>query len=191
VPTGGVDPLHVGHEVGLAQVFQLLLEHFGVADHGVERRPQLVAHVRQELGLVLASFGESATGLLHLLEQPGVLNRQHRMTGERLEQLDDGPRELAGPLPTNHERADDALLTDQRDGQQGAEAGVTKRVEDGAGRQVGPVRKVRHLDRLTAQCRSTDHVVVRQSQATLLDRQEQLSRHAIGRPGGKGRALLI
>ena len=53
VPPGRVDLLEVGHEAGLAQVFQLLLEHLGVADDGVERRAQLVGHVGQELRLVL------------------------------------------------------------------------------------------------------------------------------------------
>ena len=47
----GVDLLEVGGEVLLAQVFGLFLQHLAVADDGVQRRAQLVAHVGQELAL--------------------------------------------------------------------------------------------------------------------------------------------
>ena len=65
-------------------------------------------HVRQELRLVLAGDLELAALLLELLEQAGVLDRQHRLAGERLEQLDDLWRELARRLAADHDQhADD------------------------------------------------------------------------------------
>ena len=60
VLAGRVDPLEVRQEGVCVEVLGLLLEHLGVADDGVQRRPQLVAHVRQELRLVLAGLGKLA-----------------------------------------------------------------------------------------------------------------------------------
>ena len=51
----------------LAEVLGLLLEHLGVPDDGVQRRPQLVGHVRQELRLVLAGLGKRLTLGIKLL----------------------------------------------------------------------------------------------------------------------------
>jgi hypothetical protein len=50
---------------------------FGIAEDGVERRAQLVAHVGEELRFVLARDLEFAALLLDLAEQPRVLDRQH------------------------------------------------------------------------------------------------------------------
>jgi hypothetical protein len=46
----------------------------GEADDGVERRPQLMGHVGEELGLVLAGDLELATLLLDLAEETRVLD---------------------------------------------------------------------------------------------------------------------
>ena len=52
VLAGAVDPLQVGDEVRRSALgVGLLLEHLAVADDRVQRRPQLVAHVGQELAL--------------------------------------------------------------------------------------------------------------------------------------------
>ena len=55
VLAGRVDLLEVRDSASCAEVLGLLLEHLGVADDRVQRRPQLVGHVRQELRLVLAA----------------------------------------------------------------------------------------------------------------------------------------
>jgi hypothetical protein len=55
-----VDALERLDEVALAAILRVLTQHFGYAYDGVERRPQLMAHVRKEL-----TFG--AAGLLGLL----------------------------------------------------------------------------------------------------------------------------
>ena len=64
-------------------------DQLGVAEDGVERRAQLVAHVGEELRLVLARDLELPALLLDLAEQPRVLDRQHRLRRERLHQVDD------------------------------------------------------------------------------------------------------
>ena len=77
-----------GQEGVGVQVFGLFLEHLGVADDGVQRRPQLVGHVRQELRLVLAGLCELAVRVLKLLKQPRVLNCDDSLVRERLQQGD-------------------------------------------------------------------------------------------------------
>ena len=44
----------------------LILQHLGKSDHGVQRRPQFVAHVRQEVGLGKVVFFRSGAGVLQL-----------------------------------------------------------------------------------------------------------------------------
>ena len=63
----------------------VLPQHLGDADDGVERRAQLVAHVGQELRLVLARYLELAALVLNFVEQPHVLDRDRRLVGEGLE----------------------------------------------------------------------------------------------------------
>ena len=60
----------------------ILPQHLGDADDGVERRAQLVAHVGEELRLVLARLFELAAFVLDLLEQAHVLDGDRRLVGE-------------------------------------------------------------------------------------------------------------
>ena len=66
----------------LLQCLRILPQHLGDADDGVERRAQLVAHVGEELRLVLACLRELAALVLDLVEQPHVLDRDYRLIGE-------------------------------------------------------------------------------------------------------------
>src|SRR5262249_53730113 len=61
---------------------------FGVAEDGVERSAQLVAHVGQELRLVLTRFRELPAFVLDFIEQPHVLNRDHSLVGKGGDKLD-------------------------------------------------------------------------------------------------------
>src|SRR5215470_15269332 len=73
-----------------------------VREHGLEHRLQLAGRAGdhlQDLGagrLLLERLGELARACLHLVEQAHVLDRDHRLVGEGLEQLDllrtEGPR---------------------------------------------------------------------------------------------------
>jgi len=87
--------------IDVLQVFLLLLvqlaEHavrqdLGEADDGVERRPQLMRHVGEELGLVLAGdldlmalVGDLPVAGFELLEQPDVFDSDHCLIGEGLD----------------------------------------------------------------------------------------------------------
>ena len=55
---------------------------------GVQGRPELVAHVRQELRLVLACLGKLPIRLLKLLEEAGVLDGDGGLARERLQEGD-------------------------------------------------------------------------------------------------------
>src|SRR6516164_6916442 len=71
----------------LIERFGILAEHLTYADDGVKRRTQLVAHVGEELRLVLARLGELAALRLDFVEQPHVLDRDYRLVGEGRQQL--------------------------------------------------------------------------------------------------------
>ena len=66
-----------GTQVVLADVLGLLLEHLAVADDGVERRAQLVAHVGQEgalgpvggLGRVLGALSSASARLRSVMSR--------------------------------------------------------------------------------------------------------------------------
>src|SRR5689334_434509 len=75
---------------------------FGVAEDGVERRAEFVAHVGEELRLVLARDLELATLLLDLAEQARVLNRQYRLRGKGLKKLGSAFGEIAWPFAPHH-----------------------------------------------------------------------------------------
>src|SRR5262249_12357319 len=61
---------------------------FGVAQDGVERRAQLMAHIGEELRLVLARFFKLAALVLDFVEQSNVLDRDTCLIGEGLDQPD-------------------------------------------------------------------------------------------------------
>ena len=63
-------------------------DQLGIAENGVERRAQLVAHIGEELRLVLARFLELAALVLDFLEQPHILDGDHGLVGEGRDQLD-------------------------------------------------------------------------------------------------------
>src|SRR5262245_33421441 len=62
--------------------------HFGQADDGVERRAQLVAHTGEELRLALARLRQLSALVLDFVEQPHILDGDHRLVCEGLHQLD-------------------------------------------------------------------------------------------------------
>src|SRR6516225_12293495 len=85
---------HAAHLLwGLA--VDLVENELSIAENGVQRRAQLMTHIGEELGLVLARNFELPALFPNLLEQAGVLDRQHRLGGEGLQNVD----RLFGELP--------------------------------------------------------------------------------------------
>src|SRR4029077_1794724 len=118
-------------------------------------RAELVAHAGEELGLALARLRELPTLLLHLAEQARILDRQHGLRREGLQQIDRTLGKLAGLLAPDHQRADDLVGSEQRYGQQGAETGADDDIEDR--RRIG--LNVRNLDRHALLCSFADRCV--------------------------------
>src|SRR5439155_23841470 len=99
--------------LALVELAEHAIEHdLAVPDGRVQRRPQLVRHVREELALVAARDLERAALLLDLVEETHVLDRDRRLIREGLNDLDlafiewpnrhpaqdDGPEDPALPL---------------------------------------------------------------------------------------------
>ena len=101
--------------------------HLGEAEDGVHRRAQLVAHVGEELRLVAARDLDLAALLLDLAEQARVLDRDHGLRREGLQQVEGRLREHARLLAANHEGADDAVRPQQRHDEEAAVAGMRAR----------------------------------------------------------------
>ena len=99
---------HAGHLFRRLAV-DAVEDQFGVAQDRVHRRAQLVAHVGEELRLVLARLGELAALFLDLEEQARVLDRQHRLGGEGAQQIDRAFREFARLPAAHHQRAEDLV----------------------------------------------------------------------------------
>ena len=57
-------------------------DQLGIAEDGVERRAQLVAHIGEELRFVLARLLDLPALVLDFFEQPHVLDGDHRLVGE-------------------------------------------------------------------------------------------------------------
>jgi hypothetical protein len=180
VLAGRVDPLEIGQEGVGVELLGLLLEHLGVADDRVQGRAQLVRHVGQEVGLVLAGDFQLTAFLLDLLEKEGVLDGELRLARQHREQPDDRRGERAGGLAANHQHADDAIVADQRHGDEGAEAGAPQDVRDGRPTGLSLGLQVRGLLRLPETRRPPDDRVLVGPWWGALDRRQQLIRHQVG-----------
>ena len=107
---------HSAHLVRRVAV-DLLEDQLGIAEDGVERRAQLVAHVGEELRLVLARLRELPALVLDFVEQPHVLDRDHRLVGKGRDQLDLLVGERLHRAAHHHENADWNSLAQQRERQ--------------------------------------------------------------------------
>ena len=89
-------------------------------DQRIEHRLQIERRAADHLehvggrGLLLQRFREVAGLRLHLVEQPHVLDRDHGLVGEGLQQLDVMVGEGAGLLSRDHDQADRRSLAHQR-----------------------------------------------------------------------------
>ena len=73
-----------------------------------------MAHIGEELRLVPAGDLELMALVLDFMEQPRVLDRQHRLRRKGLHQVDGVLRKFAGRLAANHQHADRCFPADQR-----------------------------------------------------------------------------
>ena len=102
-----------------------LEEDLGEPDDGIERGPEFMAHVRKELALVPARDLELAALVLNLVEQTHVLDRDRRLIGERLHELDLAIREGSDRESPEDDRSKDLAFAEHGDAEHGARAGLS------------------------------------------------------------------
>ena len=126
---------HHGDTARLRRIQPRAFKHLHHPEHPVHRRPDLMAHRGEEgglrpvcrlglrprgLGQVPLALGGLAGGL-KLLEQPNVLDRDHRLVGESRDQLDLPIGERLNLRPPQPDHADRHALAQQRHAQHGAD----------------------------------------------------------------------
>jgi hypothetical protein len=100
---------------------------FRFADDRVHRRAQLVAHVGQELRLVLTGERQLPAFFLDFEEETGVVHRDRRLCREVFEEPDDRGREFARRSSPDDQRPDHLIGANQRDSEQCLEPGASQR----------------------------------------------------------------
>src|SRR6516225_11623466 len=75
---------------------------FGVAQDCVERRAQLMAHIGEELRLVLARLFKLVAFVFDLMEQPSILDSQRRLRCKRFYKIDSIFRKFSERAAANH-----------------------------------------------------------------------------------------
>ena len=93
---------------------RILPQHLTDADDGIERRAQLMAHVGEELRLVLARLGKLAALVLNFVEQADVLNGDHCLVSKRAQNGNLFIRKRPHLVATDHQSADGLGLAQQR-----------------------------------------------------------------------------
>ena len=96
-------------EASELRTFGLLSQHIGQANDCIERRAQLMTHIREELRFMLARNLKLAALLLKLAKQARILDREHRLGRESLQKIDGRFREQSRLFAADIERADDAV----------------------------------------------------------------------------------
>src|SRR5262245_9928368 len=114
----------------------LIHDQLGVAQDGIEGCTQLMAHVGEELGLVLAGDLELATLLLQLPKQTRVLDRQGGLRREGLNDFDHLRCEDAWRLTPDSETAKNPPFAYEWNAEQSAKAGPLDRLADTAGVRI-------------------------------------------------------
>ena len=94
---------------------------FGVAEHGVQRRAEFMAHISEELRLVLACDREFASLLGDLVKEKRVVEREHGLRRKRLHEIDGG--KVARLAAQEHQGAENSVLAHERRDQRRAKAG--------------------------------------------------------------------
>src|SRR6516164_5346806 len=104
---------------------------FDVAQDGVEWRPQLVAHIGEELRLVLARLLKLAALVLDFIEQAHVLYRDRGLVGEGRDQFDLLIGEWSYFRARQGEHADRDALPQHWDAEDCAEIAQSRRFDEG------------------------------------------------------------
>src|SRR4051794_18599328 len=132
-------------------------QEFREAQNRIERGPQLVAHIREELGFVAAGCLQLPALLLYLAEQLGVLDRKHRLRREGLQKVDDLLDEFARFAAPDNQSANDLVRSEQRNNENAAISGVENRFQC---ERLRSFAEIRQLNRRAASCRLPDSGII-------------------------------
>src|SRR5262249_57336961 len=91
---------------------EALLDQLGITENRRQWSSELMAHVGNELRLVLAGDLDLAALLLNFVEHPRVLNRQHGLCSKSLQQLYRLLGKFARPPTTHHQSTNDPVYAE-------------------------------------------------------------------------------
>src|SRR5262249_52064493 len=131
-----------------AEACRVFDHHFGQSDDGVEGRAQLMAHAGDELRLVFARQLELAAFVFDLAEQACVLDSEHRLGCERLQEMNGILGKVARLLAPDHECSDDFVCAYQRHNKARTIAGPHRDLSDRAWRLVADIGNLLRLSDL-------------------------------------------
>src|SRR5262249_3164390 len=169
---------------------RILAQHLAHADDGIEGRAQLVAHVGEKLGLVLARLGKLAALVFDLVEQPCVLNGQHGLRREGLKSSDDLGGEYTQLTPQDDEAAQYPLFSDKRNREERAQALSDEEGPCLRRDELPLVGDVGDLDGLPDRTSPTDRAFAEPDRFRPYDRQV-LPRYPVRAPRLKGLRTLV
>ena len=125
VGPGGIDTAQRFQRLFRAEARRISGHHLGQADNGIEGRPQLVAHAGEELRLALARLRQLPALVLDFVEQPHVLDRDHRLVDEGHGKFDLPLAEWPHHAPHQYDDANGDALTQQGNPECGARTSTT------------------------------------------------------------------
>jgi len=172
VLAGCVDVLQVLVLLGIQLPEHPLEQHLGEADDRVERRPELVGHVGEELRLVTAGRPQLAIRRLQLGEQPDVLDGDDRLVGEGLEERGLSGGEELRLRTAEADRADPDAGPHQRNREDRGEAQAPG-VFSALGKLIPHGLEIEDMDCPTVQHRSAHD-------RSAAERKEELTDDALG-----------
>src|SRR5262245_53929811 len=137
--------------------------HVSEPDNGIERRAQLMAHAGDELRLVLARQLQLAALVLDLAEQARVLDCQHRLRRERLQEMNGTLGKVTRLFAANYQRSHDFVRADQWNREAGTIAGPHRDFSQRARRlvaNIGDLQRLSVLGHLADRIGSADVLVL-------------------------------
>ena len=139
-------------------------------------RAQLMAHIGKELRLVLARLRELAALVLNLIEQPRVLDRDHRLVGEGRHQLDLLVGEKLNRATHQHEDRDRDSFAQERRAKHGTRTDFSYGIAQGV---VRIVQNIGDLDDFARKRRSSGHRASARFEPDRFHKFMVIGRHAV------------
>src|SRR5262245_21185225 len=109
----GLYPFEHRVHLNRQQAIKAVLHEFTVSKDSVQRSSQLMAHVGEELRLMLAGDLKLSGFLFELLKKTCILDGEGRLRGERLHKVNDGLLEGARMITPHNQSANNPFIPQQ------------------------------------------------------------------------------